>query len=432
MTTTAHEDQFTIGTQTIEPVRQPYSTEAILRRNIADAEKEMQRQAERAESYAEALRSLASYVGAGGYNADTVDAAVFEEKIRWGIGEIMERMEKVEAELTKLREQTAVAQVEVAHGLHKRTTNWLKTLPDGTHLLYAAPVESTKVTSDALVVATARAFLNAERDYNHSFLRGNGGSKTFELKEAVKSAKKNLEEALNTHVPAPAEIIELSKKYAIDTEAYHAAMDALLQSTPQAPAVPAQKPFCYISQYEKTCMVLGDTSHATVYRELHPDGDDDGIALYIGPVPAVPNDIIPEGDDFNGTTPHLIQCIESLVRLDAKGVLVPHGIGRDASKLLTAAANRLRQQAPAVPAEWKQAVSEFLSSHDAAWAELFKTLPADTRSVTVSDHQANAVRKANALRALLQSAEVPPGDKLQLTPVPTHPVDRNTGEVRHD
>ena len=28
----------------------------------------------------------------------------------------------------------------------------------------------------------------------------------------------------------PAEIIELSKKYAIDTEAYHAAMDALLQS----------------------------------------------------------------------------------------------------------------------------------------------------------------------------------------------------------
>jgi rubrerythrin len=62
--------------------------------------------------------------------------------------------------------------------------------------------------------------------------------------------------------------------------------------------------------------------------------------------------------------------------------------------------------APDVPDEWKLAVSEFLSSHDAAWAELFKSLPADTRSVTVSNHQAEAVRKANVLRALLQSAEV--------------------------
>lgn len=63
-------------------------------------------------------------------------------------------------------------------------------------------------------------------------------------------------------------------------------------------------------------------------------------------------------------------------------------------------------QAPDVPKEWKQAVSEFLSSHDAAWAELFKSMPANTRSVTVSNHQADAVRKANVLRALLQSAEV--------------------------
>ena len=105
MTTTAHEDQFTAGTQTIELVHQPYSTEAILRRNIADAKKEMQHQAERAESYADALRSLASYVGAGGYNADTVDAGVFEDKIRWGIGEIMARMERAEAELVKMAQQ---------------------------------------------------------------------------------------------------------------------------------------------------------------------------------------------------------------------------------------------------------------------------------------------------------------------------------------
>ena len=90
MTTTACDDQFV--PEPVEPVRQPYDTAAILRRNVADAEKEMQRQAERAESYAEAMRSLASYVGAGGYNADAVDAGVFEDKIRWGIGEIQDRL----------------------------------------------------------------------------------------------------------------------------------------------------------------------------------------------------------------------------------------------------------------------------------------------------------------------------------------------------
>jgi hypothetical protein len=57
----------------------------------------------RAEKAEEALRSLASFVGAGGYNADKVDAGVFEEKIRWGIGEIMKRAGAAEAELAKLR-----------------------------------------------------------------------------------------------------------------------------------------------------------------------------------------------------------------------------------------------------------------------------------------------------------------------------------------
>lgn len=36
------------------------------------------------------------------------------------------------------------------------------------------------------------------------------------------------------------------------------------------------------------------------------------------------------------------------------------------------------------------------------------------------------------VRALLQSAEAQASDKLQLTPAPTHPADRNAGEVRHD
>ena len=90
MPTIEFDDQFVL--EPAAPVRERYDTAAILRRNIADAEKEMQRQAERAESYAEAMRSLASYVGAGGYNADTVDAGVFEEKIRWGIGVIQDRL----------------------------------------------------------------------------------------------------------------------------------------------------------------------------------------------------------------------------------------------------------------------------------------------------------------------------------------------------
>ena len=44
---------------------------------------------DREETEAEAvLRSLASYVGAGGYNAERVDADVFERKIRWGINHL--------------------------------------------------------------------------------------------------------------------------------------------------------------------------------------------------------------------------------------------------------------------------------------------------------------------------------------------------------
>ena len=150
MTTTAFDDQFTDAP--VELVRQQYSTADILRRNVADLEIALKQQTDRAiqserdfeslisddntiqeyayelggtdsgeyhltaqdvariaakasEPFTSALRSLASYVGAGGYNADTVDAGVFEGKIRWGIGEIMKRMEKAEAELAKLRSQ---------------------------------------------------------------------------------------------------------------------------------------------------------------------------------------------------------------------------------------------------------------------------------------------------------------------------------------
>jgi hypothetical protein len=59
MTTTAHEDQFTIGTQTIEPVRQPYNTVSILRRNIADMEVALRTQTELKEKAEAELANLA-------------------------------------------------------------------------------------------------------------------------------------------------------------------------------------------------------------------------------------------------------------------------------------------------------------------------------------------------------------------------------------
>lgn len=55
----------------------------------------------------------------------------------------------------------------------------------------------------------------------------------------------------------------------------------------------------------------------------------------------VPAGVAEFGDGFNGDTPHLIACIEALLVLDAKGALVPHGVGGHGRALLTAAASRL-------------------------------------------------------------------------------------------
>ena len=250
MTTTAHEDQYTTAP---EPVRQPYDTVAILRRNVADLEVALRKQTERAESYAETLRSIASYVGAGGYNADTVDADVFEEKIRWGIGEIMKRMEKVEAELAKAREQK--------------------------------PIKYLYRVTDC---------------FGHDVLRDD---------------------------PKGATILET-------------------------------------------------------------------IPLYSAPVtaPAVPTHVIPEGDDFNGTTPHMIRCIESLVSMNDRGALVPHGLCGHSRTLLLASANRLRQQqahvVPAVPEEWRETLSKLVGIVESS----------------AKFHGCNGVTKQ--ARALLQSSEV--------------------------
>lgn len=77
-------------------------------------------------------------------------------------------------------------------------------------------------------------------------------------------------------------------------------------------------------------------------------------------------------------------------------------------------------QAPAVPAapeEWRKFIG-YLAQQ------------------TTFPHPAVCICQActwiKKARALLQSAEVQAGDKWQLTPAPTHPADRNAGEVRHD
>lgn len=49
----------------------------------------------------DALRSLACYLGVGGYNADTVDAAVFEKKIRDGIDMQVDMLQRERDELRK-------------------------------------------------------------------------------------------------------------------------------------------------------------------------------------------------------------------------------------------------------------------------------------------------------------------------------------------
>lgn len=46
----------------------------------------------------EVLRSLACSLSAGGYNAPTVDAKLFEEKIRWGIDNAVKEAVSMERE----------------------------------------------------------------------------------------------------------------------------------------------------------------------------------------------------------------------------------------------------------------------------------------------------------------------------------------------
>jgi hypothetical protein len=69
----------------------------------------------------------------------------------------------------------------------------------------------------------------------------------------------------------------------------------------------------------------------------------------LAPAQPAPAPKAPHDDGFNGDTPHLIRCIHALLNMDAKGALVPHGVGGHARALLTAAASRLAAP-PAQPA----------------------------------------------------------------------------------
>jgi hypothetical protein len=49
------------------------------------------------EALEQVLRELASYLGAGGFNADEVDPLVYKEKIMWGIHELEDQIIKLRA-----------------------------------------------------------------------------------------------------------------------------------------------------------------------------------------------------------------------------------------------------------------------------------------------------------------------------------------------
>ena len=55
--------------------------------------------------------------------------------------------------------------------------------------------------------------------------------------------------------------------------------------------------------------------------------------------------------DFKGKDDLLIQSIDALLEMDAKGILVPHGIGGHARTLLKAAKAAIEQAARTVPDE---------------------------------------------------------------------------------
>lgn len=101
MTTTACDDQFSAEP---EPVHQPYDVAAILRKNIADLEKELQRQREQNAAATERLREQIERVTSEWERAEN-DVAAARSDLQSFIDSRNELMARAEAELAKLREQ---------------------------------------------------------------------------------------------------------------------------------------------------------------------------------------------------------------------------------------------------------------------------------------------------------------------------------------
>jgi hypothetical protein len=200
MTTTAHEDQYLA---TPELVRQPYSTEAILRRNIADMEVALRAQTElkeRAEAEVSQLQRwkedqlwIWEDVDAYARKRTTLGKSVCETAL-----ELMHRAEAAEAELAKLREQKPIKylyRVTDCFGNDvlrddPRDSTIIETVP-----LYAAPVPAPAVPAEW------REFVESVPDYLSNYRDKHDHYGPVLLKEQAR---------------------------------------ALLQSTPQAPAVPAE------------------------------------------------------------------------------------------------------------------------------------------------------------------------------------------------
>ena len=127
MTTTAFDDQFTAGTQHVEPVHQPYDIVSILHRNVADLEIALKRQTERAEAAESEL-----------------------EAIREDNHSMMTEIHEMRTELAKMREQKPVGQVQESSPSDKWPV--MRTLgefpPIGTYL-YADPIHAPAVPAEA-------------------------------------------------------------------------------------------------------------------------------------------------------------------------------------------------------------------------------------------------------------------------------------------
>lgn len=105
------------------------------------------------EPYEDVLRSLACSLGAGGYNALTVDPAVFEQKIRWGIDQLT-RPAQTEQQPVAVPEGWKLVPVQpTAEMLAAVTTSTFEPLrqeamkmarEDYQAMLYAAPIAQTE------------------------------------------------------------------------------------------------------------------------------------------------------------------------------------------------------------------------------------------------------------------------------------------------